>query len=98
MDTQAENHFKNVLSRILVAHAYKSYLGDRAQEDHSLKPAQANSLPDPISKKLNIRQGCLRGEHLHIKCEALSSNLSTIKKKKKERWVTFGTHLGHYSS
>jgi hypothetical protein len=28
-----------------------SYSGGRHQEDHSSKPAQANSLPDPISKK-----------------------------------------------
>jgi hypothetical protein len=28
-----------------------SYSGGRDQEDHSLKPAWANSLQDPISKK-----------------------------------------------
>jgi hypothetical protein len=36
---------------VLVAHAYNpSYLGGREQEDHSSKPAQANSSRDPISK------------------------------------------------
>jgi hypothetical protein len=34
------------------AHAYNpSYSGGRNQEDHDLKPAQANSSQDPISKK-----------------------------------------------
>jgi hypothetical protein len=34
-----------------VAHACNpSYSGGRDQEDHGLKPAQANSLRDPISK------------------------------------------------
>jgi hypothetical protein len=30
---------------------HPSYLGDRDQEDHSSKPAQATGLQDPISKK-----------------------------------------------
>jgi hypothetical protein len=39
-------------SQVLVAHTYNaSYKGCRNQEDHSLKPAQENTLPDPISKK-----------------------------------------------
>jgi hypothetical protein len=39
------------LSRVLVAHACNpSYSGGRDQEDGGLKPAQANSLQDPISK------------------------------------------------
>jgi hypothetical protein len=41
-----------------VAHAYNpSYSGGRDQEDHSLKPAQANSSQDPISKKPNTKKG-----------------------------------------
>jgi hypothetical protein len=37
---------------VLVAHTYNpSYSGSRDQEDRSSKPAQANSLQDPISKK-----------------------------------------------
>jgi hypothetical protein len=40
-----------------VAHAYNpSYAGGRDQEDHS-KPAWANSLQDPISKKLFTKKG-----------------------------------------
>jgi hypothetical protein len=40
------------LSQVPVAHACNpSYSGDRDQEDHGLKPAQANSSQDPISKK-----------------------------------------------
>jgi hypothetical protein len=39
-------------SPVLVAHACNpSYLGDWGQEDHSSKPAQANSYQDPVSKK-----------------------------------------------
>jgi hypothetical protein len=34
-----------------------SYLGGRDQEDHSSKPAQANSSQDPISKKPIIKKG-----------------------------------------
>jgi hypothetical protein len=35
-----------------VVHAYNpSYSGGRDQEDHGLKPAQANSLQDPILRK-----------------------------------------------
>jgi hypothetical protein len=41
------------LSWALVAHACNpSYTGGRDQEDCGSKPAQANSLRDPISKKL----------------------------------------------
>jgi hypothetical protein len=38
---------------VLVAHTCNpSYSGGRNQEDHGLKPAQANSSRDPISKIL----------------------------------------------
>jgi hypothetical protein len=41
-----------VSSRALVPHTYNpSYSGGRDQEDHSLKPAWANHLQDPILKK-----------------------------------------------
>jgi hypothetical protein len=40
-----------------VAHAcIPSYSGGRDQEDHSLKPAQANSLRDSISKIPNTKR------------------------------------------
>jgi hypothetical protein len=40
-----------------VAHAYyPSYSGGRDQEDLGLKPAWANSLQDPISKKPIIKK------------------------------------------
>jgi hypothetical protein len=43
---------KRLCSWVLVAYACNpSYLGDRDQEDQGLKPAQANSLQDPIWKK-----------------------------------------------
>jgi hypothetical protein len=64
-----------------------SYLGGRAQEDHSSKPAQADSFQDPISKISNTKQGWWRNsqvvKHLPSKSEALSSNHSTARKKKK---------------
>jgi hypothetical protein len=42
---------KKYLGQVLVAHAYNTnYSGGRYQEDHSSKPAQANSLQDLISK------------------------------------------------
>jgi hypothetical protein len=40
-----------------VAHVYNpSYSGGKDQEDHDLKPAQGNSLQDPISKILNTKK------------------------------------------
>jgi hypothetical protein len=70
-------------SQVPVAHACNpSYLGGRDQEDCSSKPAQANSLQDPIS---NPPQNRVEGvpqvvEHLPSKCEALSSDPTTAKK------------------
>jgi hypothetical protein len=41
----------------LVAHTCNpSYSGGRDQEDHNLKPGQANSSQDPISKIPNTRR------------------------------------------
>jgi hypothetical protein len=46
----------NTLSWAPVAHACNpSYWGDRDQEDCCLKPAQANSPQDPISKVPNTK-------------------------------------------
>jgi hypothetical protein len=50
-----------------------SYLGGRDQEDHGLRPAQANSSQDPILKNTQHKKGLL--EWLKQ-----SSTLSTIKK------------------
>jgi hypothetical protein len=76
-----------------VGHAYNpSYSGGRDQEDCSSRPTQANSSRDPISKIYNIgkkkkprgdRSMTLVTECLLSKCKTLSSNPSTIKKKKK---------------
>jgi hypothetical protein len=35
-----------------------SYSGDKDQEDHSLKPAQANRLQDPVLKNSFTKKGC----------------------------------------
>jgi hypothetical protein len=46
------------LSQAPVAHTCNPrYSGGRDQEDHGSKPAQANSLRDPISKILNTNKG-----------------------------------------
>jgi hypothetical protein len=51
---QEDQEFK--ASRAPVAHAYNlSYSGGRDQEDHGLRPAQENSLRDPISKIPNTK-------------------------------------------
>jgi hypothetical protein len=55
-----------------------SYSGGRDQEDRDLKPAQANSSQDPISKKPFTKIGLV--EWLEVK--VLSSSPSTAKKKK----------------
>jgi hypothetical protein len=65
-----------------VAHACNpSYSRGRDQEDHDLKPAQANSLWDPISEKKhhNKRAGRV------AQGVGLSSNPSTAKKKKERK-------------
>jgi hypothetical protein len=44
-------------SRVLVAHTCNpSYSGGRDQEDHGSKPAQANSVRDPILKIPNTKR------------------------------------------
>jgi hypothetical protein len=66
-------------NRVLVAHACNpSYSGGRDQKDCVSKPAWANSSQDPILK--NLSQKGL-AEWLNV--NALSSNPSTTKKKKK---------------
>jgi hypothetical protein len=47
-------------SQVPVAHpCNSSYSGGRDQEDHSSKPAQANSSRDPISKKPITKKGLM---------------------------------------
>jgi hypothetical protein len=55
------------------------YSGGRDQEDHGLKPARANSSPDPILKKTHYKKGWWSGVAQGI----ISSNPSTAKKPKK---------------
>jgi hypothetical protein len=74
------------LSWVQVAHTCNpSYSGGRDQEDGSSKPSQANGSQDPILKKYSTQKwagGVVQiVEHLPNKCEALSSNPSTEKKK-----------------
>jgi hypothetical protein len=66
-------------SQALVAHTCNpSFLGGRHQENHSSKPAQVNSLLDPISKKKKITKN---GVPEWLKVKAPSSNPGTGKKK-----------------
>jgi hypothetical protein len=68
----------------MVAHTCNpSYSEGRDQEDRSLKPAQANSLRDPILKKTHHKKGLVEW----LKVKALSSNLST-KNKVRCLWET----------
>jgi hypothetical protein len=47
-----------IISWASVAHIYNpSYSGGRDQEDHGLKPVQANSSRDPILKKYITKRG-----------------------------------------
>jgi hypothetical protein len=49
---------KILLSQVLVAHTCNpSYSGGRDRKDHDLKPAQANSSRDLISKKTITEKG-----------------------------------------
>jgi hypothetical protein len=70
-----------------VAHACNpSYSGGRDQEDCGSKPGKTNNLQDPISKKKSItKKGWWSGSSGRAPTyQVLSSNPSTIKKKKKE--------------
>jgi hypothetical protein len=70
-----------------VAQAYNpSYLAGRDQEDWGLKPSQANTLQDPISKNIQQKKGWWSGVVgcLPSKCETLSSNPIIEKKEANE--------------
>jgi hypothetical protein len=57
-------------TRALVAHTCNpSYSGDRDQEDHGLKPAQANSLRDLILKKHQRAGGVAQSVGLEFKSQ-----------------------------
>jgi hypothetical protein len=61
-----------------------SYLGSCYQEDSGSRPVGANSSQDPTLKIFNTKKGfgvTQVVEHLSSKCEALSSNPITAKKK-----------------
>jgi hypothetical protein len=64
-----------------------SYSGDREQEDHGSKPARANSLRDPISKKPITKRvdGVAQGEGPEFKPQCR-------KRKKKKRKETVRAH------
>jgi hypothetical protein len=77
-----------VFGQVLVACTYTpSYLGGRDQEDHGSKPAQANSLKDPILKKHITKKGLVEW----LKMKALRSSPITTKK---EKSIWLGKILG----
>jgi hypothetical protein len=74
-----------------VAHAYNpSYSGSSDQKDQVSKPAQANSSPDPISKKSIIKSvgGVAQGVDPAFKpqyCKKKKKERKNKKKKEKEK-------------
>jgi hypothetical protein len=78
------NFFKTLRSQALVA---PSYLGGRDQEDHSLKPAGANSLQDPILKKPFTEKGWWSGSRCKplVQGPVLQKNKKQKQKQKKLR-------------
>jgi hypothetical protein len=65
-----------------VAHACSpSYSGDRDQENHGSKQAQANSARDPISKTPITKKGLVEW----LKVYSLNSSPSTAKNKKQKK-------------
>jgi hypothetical protein len=90
-ETQLGLHSKTLSEKswAQVAHAYNpTYSGDSNQEDHSLKPAQANSSQDPILKNPSPnRAGRVTQvvECLPSKRETLSSHHSATKIRKKRK-------------
>jgi hypothetical protein len=78
---------------VLVARTYNpSYSGGRNQEDHDLKPAQANSFWDPISKKPITKKGWWSGS----RCRPWVQT-SVPPKKKKKSWEPRSVNTGQKS-
>jgi hypothetical protein len=78
-------------SQTPVAHTYNpNYIGGRDQEDHSSKPAQANSSQDPFSKNPITRKGWCGGARCRPWVEV------PVPQKRKENMVYL--HYRVYSS
>jgi hypothetical protein len=72
-----------------VAHAYNpSYSGGRDQEDRSSKPAQANSLRDPISKMPNTKKA-------GRVAQGVGPELKPQYRKKKSKFASRQTHCDY---
>jgi hypothetical protein len=56
------------------------YSGGRDQEDHGLKPAQANSCRDPISKRPITKKGWWNGSRCRLSVQAPVLKKQTNKK------------------
>jgi hypothetical protein len=78
-----------------VTHACNpSYSGGRDQEDLYLKPAWANSLQDPISKKPFKKKGWCSGPRRRPSVQAPVLQKRKKKKKEKEQNLhTYHTHI-----
>jgi hypothetical protein len=76
-----------------VAHTCNpSYSGGRDQEDHGLKPAQANSSARTYLEKLSTKIGLVEW----LKVKALSSSSSTAKENKKYIPLTQQLHFQEF--
>jgi hypothetical protein len=70
---------------VLVAHTCNlSYSGDREQEDHSLKPAQAKCEKPYLKENHDKRKGCWSGSRCRLRVQTL---VPQRKKKKKNKPV-----------
>jgi hypothetical protein len=74
-----------------VAHTYNpSYSGGRDQEDHGLKPAQANTSQDPILKKIYPKKRADVGQ-------SIGPEFKPQYHKKKKKAVSFWCKTGRWS-
>jgi hypothetical protein len=79
-----------------VAHACNpSYSGGKDQEDHSSKPAQANSSKNPILKKNQHKKGLAEWLSSKNACLASIETLSATKQEKgKKKYIYIFPFLG----
>jgi hypothetical protein len=85
----AEQVAKTILSCVLVLHACNpSYSRGRDQEDHGLKPAQANSFRDPTSKNPSQKKGWWSGSRRRPWVQALVPQ-KTKQNKTHTYWLFF---------
>jgi hypothetical protein len=81
------HHQKGIFSQALLANACNlTYAGSRDQEDLSLKPAWANSLRDPISKKKK-KIHCKKGLVEWLKVRPCTKPVPLKKRRRKKKAI-----------